>query len=160
MGKGQRGRETESAAGSRLWAVSTEPEARLKPTNGETVTWAEVGRLTSWATQVPLDVSSFTELLGQETYLSSFFTCPRDSTSFFFSTFFCFVLFLFLGQRETEHERGRGRERGRQRIRNRLQAPSHQPRAWRGARTHRPRDHDLSRSRMLNRLSHPGAPIF
>ena len=29
----------------------------------------------------------------------------------------------------------------------------------RGARTHGPRDHDLSRSRMLNRLSHPGGPL-
>ena len=40
-----------------------------------------------------------------------------------------FNVYLFLGQRETEHERGRGRERGRHRIGNRLQAPSHQPRA-------------------------------
>ena len=46
-------------------------------------------------------------------------------------------VYLFLGQRETEHERRRGRERGRHRIGNRLQALSHQPRAWRGARTHR-----------------------
>ena len=37
-----------------------------------------------------------------------------------------------MGQRETEHERGRGRERGRHRIGNRLQAPSHQPRAYAG----------------------------
>ena len=28
----------------------------------------------------------------------------------------------------------------------------------RGAQTHEPRDHDLSRSQMLNRLSPPGAP--
>uniref|UniRef100_A0ABI7YRJ0 Lipocalin/cytosolic fatty-acid binding domain-containing protein n=1 Tax=Felis catus TaxID=9685 RepID=A0ABI7YRJ0_FELCA len=47
-------------------------------------------------------------------------------------------------QRETEHERGRVRERGRHRIGNRLQAPSHQPRARRGARTHGPRDRDLA----------------
>ena len=47
-------------------------------------------------------------------------------------------------QRETEHERGRGRERGRHRIGSRLQALSHQPRAWRGARTHRARDRDLA----------------
>ena len=62
---------------------------------------------------------------------------------FFFQRFFIFY-FLFLGQRETEHERGRGRERGRHRIGIRLQAPSHQPRAWRGARTHGLRDHDLA----------------
>ena len=57
---------------------------------------------------------------------------------------FFFNVYLFLGQRETEHERGRGRERGRHRIGNRLQAPSHQPRAWRGARTPGPRDRDLA----------------
>ena len=39
-----------------------------------------------------------------------------------------------------------------------LQAPSWQHRARRGARTHGPWDHDPSRSRALNRLSHPGAP--
>ena len=46
-GKGQRERErereTESKAGSRLCAVSTEPD----------MTWAEVGHLTDWATQAP-----------------------------------------------------------------------------------------------------------
>ena len=63
---------------------------------------------------------------------------------------------------ETERDRawvGEGqRERGRHRIQSRLLGPSCQHRAWRGAWTHRPRDHDLSRSRTLNRLSHPGAP--
>ena len=63
---------------------------------------------------------------------------------YFFSSFFFNVYLFFWGQRETEHERGRGRERGRHRIRNRLQAPSHQPRARRGARTHGPRDRDLA----------------
>ena len=55
-----------------------------------------------------------------------------------------FNVYLSLGQRETEHERGRGRERGRHRIGSRLQALSHQPRAWCGARTHGPRDRDLA----------------
>ena len=72
----------------------------------------------------------------------------KATISFFFyffkKKFFFNVFYLFLGQRETEHERGRGRERGRHRIRNRLQAPSHRPRAWRGARTHGPRDRDLA----------------
>ena len=45
---------TESEAGSRLWAVSTEPDAGLELTDREIVTWAEVGRLTDWATQAPL----------------------------------------------------------------------------------------------------------
>ena len=62
---------------------------------------------------------------------------------YFFFNFF-FNIYLFLGQRETEREQGRGRERGRHRIGNRLQAPSHQPRARRGARTHGPRDRDLA----------------
>ena len=45
FGEGQRGREgdTESEAGSRLWAVSTEPNAGLKPTNCEIMTWAKLG---------------------------------------------------------------------------------------------------------------------
>ena len=76
-----------------------------------------------------------------------------------FIYFYFFNVYLFLRQRETEHEQGRVRERGIHRIWNRLQSLSHQPRARRGARTHRPRDRDLSWSWMLNRLSHPGAPI-
>ena len=71
---------------------------------------------------------------------------------------FFFNVYLFLRQRETEHEQGRSRERGRHRIGNRLQALSCQHRAWRGARTHGPWDHDLSWSRTLNQPSHPGAP--
>ena len=45
--------DTESKAGSRIWAVSTEPDAGLELTNREIVTWAKVGRPTEWATQVP-----------------------------------------------------------------------------------------------------------
>ena len=64
-------------------------------------------------------------------------------TLWFFFNFF-FNIYLFLGQRETEHERARGRQRGRHRMGNRLQALSHQPRAWRGAQTPGPRDRDLA----------------
>ena len=46
--------DTESEAGSRLWAVRTESDAGLELTDREIMTWAEVGRLTAWATQVPL----------------------------------------------------------------------------------------------------------
>ena len=46
--------DTKSKAGSRLWAVSTEPNVGLKLTNREIMTWAKVGRLTDWAIQVPL----------------------------------------------------------------------------------------------------------
>ena len=45
--------DTESEVGSRLWAVSTEPDVGLEATNGEIMTWAEVRGLTDWATQAP-----------------------------------------------------------------------------------------------------------
>ena len=35
-----------------------------------------------------------------------------------------------------------------------------QHRAWHGAQTPEPQDHDLSQSQTLNRLSHPGALAF
>ena len=74
--------------------------------------------------------------------------------------FYFLNAYLFLREREkeTEHEWGRGRERRRHRIWRGLQAPSCQHRARRGARTHRLRDYDLSRSQSLNPLSHPGTP--
>ena len=53
MGEGQREGDTESETGSRLWAVSTEPDTGLELTDREIMTWAEVGRLTDWATQAP-----------------------------------------------------------------------------------------------------------
>ena len=45
VGEEQRERETESEAGSRLWAVSTESNAGLEPMNHEIMTQAEAGRL-------------------------------------------------------------------------------------------------------------------
>ena len=45
--------DTESEAGSRLWAISTEPDMSLEPINCEVMTWAEVRCLTNWDTQVP-----------------------------------------------------------------------------------------------------------
>ena len=61
MGDGQREWEgdTESEAGSRLWAVSTEPEVGLELTEYEIMTWAEVRRLTNWATQAPQNMIIF-----------------------------------------------------------------------------------------------------
>ena len=55
-GEGQRERDwdTELEAGSRLHAVSTEPDIGLELTISEIMTWAEVGRSTDWATQAPL----------------------------------------------------------------------------------------------------------
>ena len=46
--------DTESKAGSRLRAVSTEPNAGLELTNREIMTWAEVRCLTDGATQASL----------------------------------------------------------------------------------------------------------
>ena len=55
-GGSEREGDTESETGSRLWAVSTGPDAGLELTDHEMVTWAEVGRLTDWATQAPLQM--------------------------------------------------------------------------------------------------------
>ena len=49
----EREEDTESETGSRLWAVSTEPDAGLEITDREIMTWAEVGRLADQATQAP-----------------------------------------------------------------------------------------------------------
>ena len=58
-GGSEREGDTESETGSRLWAVSTEPDAGLELMDREIMTWAEVGRLTDWATQAPLDHEFF-----------------------------------------------------------------------------------------------------
>ena len=52
-GAAEREGDTESETGSRLWAVSTEPSVGLELMNHKIMTWAEVGCLTNWATQVP-----------------------------------------------------------------------------------------------------------
>ena len=44
MGEAEREGDTESEAGSRLRAVSIEPDAGLEPINREIMTWAEVVR--------------------------------------------------------------------------------------------------------------------
>ena len=44
---------TESEAGSRLLAVSTEPKTGLEPTSCEIMRWAEFRHSTDWATQAP-----------------------------------------------------------------------------------------------------------
>ena len=53
-GGSEREGDTESKTGSRLWAVSTEPDAGLEFTDREIMTWAEVRHLTDQATQAPL----------------------------------------------------------------------------------------------------------
>ena len=55
-GGAEREGDTESEVGSRLWAVSTEPDVGLELMNCEIMTWAEVGSLTDWGTQAPLEI--------------------------------------------------------------------------------------------------------
>ena len=55
-GGAERETHTESEAGSMLQAVGTEPYPGLELTSYEIMTWAEVGRSTDWATQVPLNI--------------------------------------------------------------------------------------------------------
>ena len=53
-GGAKREGDTESETGSRLRAISPEPDVGLELTDREIVTWAEVGRLADWATQASL----------------------------------------------------------------------------------------------------------
>ena len=55
-GGAEREGDTESETGSRLWAVSTEPDVGLELTDREIMTWAEVRRLINQATQAPLHI--------------------------------------------------------------------------------------------------------
>ena len=66
-GGAEREGDTESEAGTRLWAISTEPESGLELTDQEIMTWAEAGCLTYWTTQVPLN--SFLTIPESEYYL-------------------------------------------------------------------------------------------
>ena len=62
-GGAEREGDTESEADSRLWAISPEPDAGLELTDHEIMTWAEVGRLLDWATQVPLPCSFLNQIV-------------------------------------------------------------------------------------------------
>ena len=84
----------------------------------------------------------------------------REGVDFIYLWYYIYIFLTFIHFLiETECEWGRGREQGRHRIRSELQALNWQHRAWHGAQTQGPRDHDMSRSWPLNRLSHPGAPM-
>ena len=75
------------------------------------------------------------------------------------SFYFIFLkMFLFLRERDRARAGEGQRERDTHRIRRRIQPLSCQHRARHRALTHEPWDYDLSWSRTLNRLSHPGAP--
>ena len=65
-------------------------------------------------------------------------------------------MFIYF-EKERESRKGAEREGDTEsEAGSRLRAGSTEPDA--GGRTHEPRDHDLSQSRTLNQLSHPGAP--
>ena len=51
--EGQGERETQNLKQDPGSKLSAEPDAGLKPMGSEILTWAEVGRSTDWATQVP-----------------------------------------------------------------------------------------------------------
>ena len=53
-GGAEREGDAELEPGSRLRALGTKPDVGLEPMNHEIMSWAEVRRLTHWATQVPL----------------------------------------------------------------------------------------------------------
>ena len=65
-GGAEREGDTEPEAGSRLWAVSTEPDAGLELLDHKIMSWAEIRRLTKWATQSPS--SSFKKAVYLETW--------------------------------------------------------------------------------------------
>ena len=88
-GGAEREEDTESEARSGLWAVSTEPDTGLELMNRKNMTWAKVGRLTDWATQVPPYLFIYVFI-----YLFNFF----------------FNFYLFLRQRQSMS--GEGAERG------------------------------------------------
>ena len=90
--------------------------------------------------------SSELEGVGEET---------RQGKSTIFSTAFFLSLFiLWGGEKEKEKEREKGVGRGREREReNSKQVPHCQCRAPCGARTHKPRDHDLSQNQELDAQS-------
>ena len=61
-GGAEREEDTESEAGSRLRAGSTEPPVGLQLKSCEIMTWAKIGGLTDWTTQAPLVLSEFKTL--------------------------------------------------------------------------------------------------
>ena len=69
LGRGrerERERETESDSGSRLWAVSTEPDMGFELVNHDIMTSAEVGHSIDWGTQEPQEyfLKSWKSIVG------------------------------------------------------------------------------------------------
>ena len=92
--------------------------------------------------------------------VNNYFKDILNSTLFFYFKIF-FSVYLFLRQRERQSmNRGWAEREGDTESETGSGLWAVSTGAQCGARTHRPRDHDLSRSRTLNRRSHPGAPNF
>ena len=123
---------TESKAGSRLWAVSTESDVELELTDCEIMTWAEVRRCTDWATQTPHHMLLQTSPLlllslnpisfGILCFISSISTYFLISYLFLFLSYFIYFYFLFIFRGRVctwahVHEAGEGqREEGRENL--------------------------------------------
>ena len=63
-GRAEREGDTGSEAGFSIWAVRAEHDMELEPMNREIMTWAEIGHLIDWATQVPLSVFLYLVSVG------------------------------------------------------------------------------------------------
>ena len=66
---------------SRLYAVSTEPNVGLELVNWEIMTWAEVRRLTNWATQATPPMSVIFTFLLHASLFSLYHTYSCDLSS-------------------------------------------------------------------------------
>ena len=111
MGDGDREGETESEAGSRLGAVSTEPHMGLKLMNREIMIRAEVGRLTNWATQAP----PWCIVNGTNQIVEHYAAYNLNIYMVYIDTYvwknLMFIYFERESKSESEHGKGRGRER-------------------------------------------------
>ena len=76
QGRGREKGRHRIEAGSRLWAVSTEPNMGLEPTNCEIMIWAKVRCLTDWATQAPLKTTHFKFCPGKQFQVSELCWMP------------------------------------------------------------------------------------
>ena len=79
-GGSEREGDTESETGSRVWAVSTEPDAGLKLTDREIMTWAEVGCLTDWATQAPQHYGIFDKMESFSVILTTILVKEKEDS--------------------------------------------------------------------------------
>ena len=133
--EGQTEGDTESKVGSRLWVVRPEPDPGLELMNHEIMTWAEVRRLTDWATWRPQNF-----LLFKKSFIYLFWERKRE--------------------REREGERGRQHAQAGegQRTPSRLYAVSEEHGTVLNLRNCEIMTWVDIKSWMLNQLSHPGAP--